>query len=197
MSAASLPTDPAVRFTPEYFWPALTEGECDPLDNESFLIAERRTRVAAAYCRGLSMREVAKEVSTTEKSISFSTVRDDLQAVFRGWQKVAIRSRGEQIARELMLLAHREADIEREWEKSKGERVEQYAERREGKTPSTGTKLKKIQGVGDPRLAALLLQCWDRRCRLLGLLEAADLRKNPEVAPTAKLIAGVDPVEAV
>jgi len=173
------------------FWPEITPDEGETLDNETLTIADRRVRVAAAYCARKSMRTIA-----TELKCSFGTVQGDLKAVFEGWKRMAVRSMAEQIADALMRLTERETDIEREWEKSKGSRTETHSEQTGGDRPSSKAKVRKREGYGDPRLAALLIQCWDRRCKLLGLLRPEDFRKI-DALPPVKYVAGLDPAEVV
>ena len=168
-------------------FPEVTDEEGRTLDNETLLIAERRIRVIARYRRRESMRQI----SIAEKC-SFGTVRNDIHVILENYKRIAARSAQEHIADQLQRLADREADIEAEWEKSKGERIETHAEQRNG---SSTAKLKKKQAYGDPRLAMILLQCWDRRCKLLGLLQPGDFGKDG--LPPVKMVAGLDPVEAV
>lgn len=174
-----------------FFFPELTEQEAKLLDGETARIMERRTRVMALYRRGLSMEAIRKEVGC-----SVGTVHHDIHTVFEGYKRFAARSAQEHIADALQRLAAREADIEREWERSKGEQIESTQGKRDGRVRTGQATVKKKQRYGDPRLAALLMQCWDRRCKLLGLLKPDDL-KNRDGEPPVKYVAGIDPTELV
>lgn len=177
-----------------FFFPEITPDEARCIDSETVVIMERRVRVMALYRRGRTMKAIADEVRC-----SLGTVHGDIHAVLEGYKRMSGRDAAAHVADSLQRLAAREADIEGEWEKSKGESVETYTGRRgvKGGGSSDEAKVKKKQRYGDPRLAALLLGCWDRRCRLLGLLKSDDFRASRDALPPVKYVAGVDPVELV
>jgi hypothetical protein len=82
-------------------------------------------------------------------------------------------------------------------ERSRGDLVEKS---RTGKRDSDGDgtvggSVKKRQRYGDPRLHALLVQCWRARCVLLGLLDKAET--GADKLPAVKLVAGLNPLEVV
>lgn len=170
-------------------------GEQDDaiLDDERFFVAERRAKTARMYQQKRTMRQISAELK-----VSLGTVHSDIQAVLNGWRQFARQSVADLIVLELARLAHREADIEVEWEKSKGDLTETATGRR---TNTSGTfdtaAVKKRQRNGDPRLAALLLKCWEMRCKLLGLLRPEDFASKGNVLPPTKFVAGIDPVDAV
>ena len=180
-------------------FPEVTEEEGKYLDGETATIMERRARVMAMYRRGRTMRAIKDELGC-----SLGTVHHDIHTVLEGYKRLARRNADEHLADALQRLSSREADIEAEWEKSKGEKVETYTGRRSkgkssGKDKSDGgdtdeARVRKTQRYGDPRLAALLMNCWDRRCRLLGLLKAEDMQAI-KVPPTKVVGPGV--LEAV
>ena len=171
-----------------FFFPEVTEGEARILDRETLRIMQRRVRVIGLYRQRMTMMAIAEEVGC-----SYGTVHSDMHTVLEGYKRIAAHNVQDHLADQLQRLAAREADIEAEWEKSKGDRVETFAEQR---SSGNTAKLKKKQAYGDPRLAHILLQCWDRRCRLLGLLEAGDVRGRDGLPPV-KLVAGLDPLEVV
>jgi hypothetical protein len=183
-----------------FYWPEISP-EDNELDNETLVISERRARIASQYCARKSMRDISRD-----ERCSLGTVYNDLHAVFEGWKRLAAKSYGDHVADALLRLAHREADIEGEWEKSKGEAVESYTSRRKrarrqldkekDSDETDEARVKKKQQYGDPRLAAILMQIWDRRCRILGLLKAEDFR-SMNALPPVKVVAGLDPAEVV
>lgn len=165
--AADEPAEPAPPPL-SLFFPEIAPGEARTLDGETAKIAERRARVMHGYRRGLGMGTIAQQVGC-----SLGTVHHDLHAVLEGYRRIAARSAAEHLADALQRLNHRELDIQGEWEKSKGESVEAHTSRRTvGQSQTDHATVKKRQRYGDPRLAALLMGCWDRRCKLLGLLVA-------------------------
>lgn len=182
----SLPTLPPLSL----FFPEVTDEEAKCLDGETVRIAERRARVMALYRRGLSMETIRKEVGC-----SIGTVHHDIHTVLEGYRRLAGRETAQLVADALQRLTARETDIEREWEKSKGELTETATSKRDGRAPQASASVKKKQRYGDPRLSAQLLQCWDRRCRLLRLLNDDDLKGDG--LPPVKLVAGLDPAELV
>lgn len=150
------------------FFPGVTPAESQTLDRETCRIEERRLRVMALYRSGLGMAAIAER-----SGCSLATCYRDVQAVLEGYRRIAARSAAEHLADALQRLNHRELDIQGEWEKSKGESVEAHTSRRTANGGQTDhATVKKRQRYGDPRLAALLMGCWDRRCKLLGLLVA-------------------------
>src|SRR5262245_10120261 len=193
------PTDPPPDPSAEtirplsFFFPEVTEEEARYLDGETATIMERRARIMAMYRRVRTVREVRDEVGC-----ALGTVQRDIHIVLEGYKRLANRNADEHLADALQRLSAREADIEAEWEKSKWEKVETYTGRRsKGKNSGTDTdeaRVRKTQRYGDPRLAALLMQCWDRRCRLLGLLKAEDMTAI-RIPPTKVVGPGV--LEAV
>lgn len=163
------------------------------LDAERLIVAERRAKTARLYYARKTMRDIAAELK-----IGLATVHDDIHTVLAGWARYAKQNVAMLVVNELARLNHIERDIEIEWEKSKGEVVETATGRRSNSTGSHDTAaVKKKQRYGDPRLAALLLKCWENRCKLLKLLNQDDLKGNGDNLPPVKFVAGLDPVEAV
>jgi len=178
-------------------WPetASAPGEAADhnLDNERFLVAERRAKSARLYQQKKTMRQIAAELK-----VSLQTVHADIHAVLEGWKLYARQNMAQLIVSEIARLAHREADIEIEWERSKGSYTEDNAQTgSRGQNSFSQASRKTRQRYGDPRLAALLLKCWEMRCKLLGMLKPDDLSSRGDTLPPVKLVAGIDPVELV
>lgn len=173
--------------------PAPGEQADRNLDNERFLIAERRAKAASLYHAKKSMREISAQLK-----VSLQTVHADIHAVLDGWKRFARQNMAELIVRELARLAHREMDIEIEWERSKTSYSEDSAQAgTRGQNQFGQTSRKTRQRFGDPRLAALLLKCAEMRYRLLGILKPEDISARGDSLPPVKLIAGTNPVEMV
>lgn len=146
-----------------FFFPEVTEEEARKVDGETAIIMERRCRVMALYRQRRTMQEIASALKC-----GIGTVHRDIHAVLEGYKRIAARTTHEHLVDELQRIAHREADTEREWERSKGELVETSASKR---NKFDATSVKKKQRVGDPRLMSLLLKWTELRCKLLGLLK--------------------------
>jgi len=177
-------------------WPETNPADDEEgsyLDNERLIIAERRKKASELYLAKWSMRKIADELK-----VSLRTVQRDIHAVLDGWEKYTKQNYSRLIVNELARLAHRESDIEIEWEKSKGEVTETSTGKRRvnGNTHDTAA-VKKKQRYGDPRLAQLLLRCWELRCKLLKLLTAEDVLQKDKVIQGVKLVAGIAPGELV
>src|SRR5262245_45961432 len=153
MGAESHPSDDAGDSGPvpesvtplSFFFPELNEDEARLLDGETARIMERRARVMALHRRGLSVEAIRAEIGC-----SVGTVHHDIHTVFEGYKRFAARSAQEHIADALQRLAAREVDIEREWERSKGDQVESTQGKRDGKSPGGQVCVKKRQRYGDP-----------------------------------------------
>lgn len=170
-----------------YFPDEATAG--GPVDHETALIAERRVRVMALYRAKRSMRAIAELVGC-----SLGTVHADVHAVLEAYKLRAGQQAAWHVADLLQLLSHREAQVEADLERSKGEFVESSTSRRRtAGGPLDQATVKRRQKYGDPRLHALLQGYWDRRAKLLGAFRDSDFRG----APPTKLVAGVDPLDDV
>lgn len=173
--------------------PAPGESADRNLDDERFTISERRAKAARLYQQKKTMRQIAAELK-----VSLRTVHTDIHAVLEGWKLYARQHIAELIVMELSRLAHRESDIEIEWERSKGSYTEDNAQTgSRGQNSFSQASRKTRQRYGDPRLAALLLKCWEMRCKLLGMLKPEDISARADSLPPVKLVAGIDPVELV
>jgi hypothetical protein len=172
------------------FFPSISEEEARLIDGETAKIAERRARVMDLWRRGRSVRFIKDTLGC-----SVGTVHRDIHQVLEGYRRITLRTVAEKMADELQRLAHREAELEIDLERSRGDFTETTTSRRNGKTAGDSAVVKKRQRFGDPAIHSLLLQCWDRRCRLLGLFKSVDMQGVE--TPPVKLVAGLDPVEAV
>jgi len=173
-------------------WPESAPETAQSVDQESAAMAERRARVFRLYARGKTMRQVAEEAGT-----SLATVCRDVNHVLDAYRLAALQDAHHHVARELARLAAIEAELWDAWERSKGEATETTTARRGGASGEAGeSRTRRRQRDGDPRVMRLVLGCWERRCRLLGLLRAEDF-KDTGAMPPVKLVAGLDPAELV
>lgn len=171
--------------------PELDAEEARHLDHETFIVVERRVKAMELYRRRQSMTAIAKELKC-----SIATVSRDIAKVLDGYRRQMGQDARWHIANELQRLNYREAEIEKDLERSRGEFVETTVGRRSSAGGSGGdqTSVKKRSKYGDPRLHALLQNYWLHRCKLLGLLKGDDLTGG---LPPVKLISGINPVDEV
>lgn len=182
---------PASRVSPADYFPEITPDEGERIDNETLILAERRLAVVRLYRRGLTMKAIAAEVKCSP-----STVHKDIHAVLENVKRLTARTARDHLADALQRLNDREYEIERDLERSRGEQVETVAGRRVLSGGAVdATSVKKRTRYGDPRLHALLLKCWENRCKLLGLL--SDVTAADGVAVPVKMVSGVNPAEVV
>lgn len=171
-------------------WPEMAPEPVDSLDQESAALAERRAKVFRLYARGLSIRAIAEHESV---KASKSTVGRDVQHVMDSYRLIAMQDAAAHVARELSRLAILEAEALDAWDRSKGEQREEASASR-GEFQSSSTKRRTRDG--NPSFLKIAVVCWDRRCRLLGLLKSDDFRADAGLPPV-KLVAGMDPTELV
>lgn len=165
------------------FWPEISPDD-KPLDNRSLAIAERRAKAARLYVDRKPMRQIADALGC-----SLGTTHNDLKVVLDGWKRMASKAMAEHVAEALAKLAALEASIQEQWDKSC-----RQADGADEDETEWDRSQKKPSG-GDPRYVALLQGCWDRRCKILGLLKSDDFKGKG--TPPTKLVAGFDPTEVV
>jgi hypothetical protein len=179
-----------VLVSPADYFPEITVEEGKRIDNETLLIAERRLAVIRLYRRGRTMRQIATEVKCSP-----GTVHADVHALLENVKRQASRDAREHLADQLQRLSDREYQIELDLERSRGEQIETSGGRRVlASGPVDTTSVKKRTKYGDPRLHALLLKCWENRCRLLGLFSDQDFDVGQV---PVKVVSGVNPGELV
>ncbi len=169
-------------------WPEVEPGPLETLDAESAVMAEARAKAFRLYTRRMSLRQIADELK-----IHHSTAGRYVNQVLDGYRRYAMQDARAHLAAELGRLATLEAELWEAWDRSKGEAVETFT----GKTDrGSSAKVTKKQRHGDPRIMKLLLDAWDKRCRLLGLLAGGDA-KSASGTPPVKFVAGINPEELV
>jgi len=133
---------------------------------DKFRIAERRKTVASLYLQGKFQDEIAKVVK-----VDRGTVSRDLKALQEEWLKSGVMDLNAAKARELAKIDEIERQAWVAWEQSRkdAETMEVTGTAQGGKgKPDKVKKITKGQ-AGDPRFLAILLDCTNRRCELLGL----------------------------
>ena len=133
---------------------------------DKFRIAERRKTVASLYLQGKYQEEIATVVK-----VDRGTVSRDLKVVQEEWLKSGVMDLNAAKARELAKLDEVERQAWDAWEESRkdAETMEVTGTAQGGKgKPDKVKKITKGQ-AGDSRFLAIILDCVNRRCEILGL----------------------------
>jgi hypothetical protein len=144
----------------------------------SAAVDARRARVASYKVRGFSIRQTAAALAgdgvlnpSTKKPWSIKVICEDLQELAARWQADAKRDVGEHQARELERLDEMERQAWAAWHRGIGKKQQTFTERRDGGRGGGGSKasVRTEDLNGDPRFLQVLLDCQERRAKLLGL----------------------------
>lgn len=121
----------------------------------------RRAVVAQRYLQRETYAQIAAAVG-----VSSVTVWKDVQRIRAGWKESAEQAIGERIAQEMATLDEIERRAWLAWEASKSDIRVTYAETNDG---SSKAGQRTTTTPGDPRWAGIILDCVERRCKLLGI----------------------------
>lgn len=197
--AATTEIPPAIRI----LWPEVAPEEQDQFDHESAVMAERKAKVFRLYTRGMSCRAIADQLAAeagSGKSVEtrhYSTISRYVREIYENYRLIALQDAASHVATQLAKLDAMETELWTAWDRSKGEMVETTTGRRSTASGSHDTAaVKKKQREGNHKIMALIQGCWDRRCKLLGLMKSEDFKGMNGLPPT-KFVAGLDPLEAV
>jgi hypothetical protein len=140
-----------------------------PTSSDRLLILARRKRVADAYLSGRIQFEIARE-----EGVDHSTISRDLAAIRKDWRESALMDLDAKFDEELAKLDQVEREAWAAWRESTTtlhthSREEIIGGRDDGATRTTE---KRQQRCGDPAFLQIILQCLDRRCKLLQLQPA-------------------------
>lgn len=136
---------------------------------------ERRKRileVSELYLAGKPQHEIAQKLGCTQQQVSY-----DLKLMRRYWLQSSIANFDTRKNEELAKINMVERECWESWEKSKQKSVKMVKEKRpiinkEGMLESEEKTTTTIEDTaGDPRWMQLILQCSERRVKLLGLDE--------------------------
>lgn len=135
--------------------------------------AERRVEVAK-----LSRHKVPPDLIAAELGVSVDVVRQDMAIVRQAYLNLATRSYAEQVADEIASINAVEEAAWKAWEKSTEQKVRdkqklEPAAIADGKGPSqvVAREIVRENQVGDPRFLDIIVQCSDKRTKLLGLAQ--------------------------
>lgn len=132
-----------------------------------------RAMIAALHAQGLSQLEIAQQITAARPySLSRSQIQFDLQVLTDRWREDSLRDTVMAKAEQLAKLCHLERECWQAWERSKQPAecitVEEIAVGKE-KLPGQKTTTSRKGQAGDPALLGRILDCIDKRCRMLGL----------------------------
>ncbi|GAP96084.1 hypothetical protein [Leptolyngbya sp. NIES-2104] len=119
------------------------------------------TEIARRYLMGETQSTIAESLKVSQQTISA-----DMKLIRKRWRDSSIRDFDEAIAVELAKIDLVEAEFWEQWEKSKLPKQVKKNEKADGFTKQTTIEETKC---GNPAFLAGVLNCIDRRCRLLGL----------------------------
>lgn len=125
-------------------------------------------RISSLYLRGWRQADIAAELGLSQGQIS-----QDLRVIQKRWRESTAINLDEAKAKELSRLDELERTFWAAWEQSKSERTKARQETdgksKDGKPNVKKASIEKEQRDGNPVFLQGVLNCIDRRCKLLGL----------------------------
>jgi transposase len=141
----------------------MTVAKTRESEREEFEITERQQKVARLYIQGKYQSQIADELK-----VDPATVSRDIQAIRENWRASALFDYSTAIGRELALLDAVEKEAWAEYLKSKEATVKDTRE----SIANVGVKVSvtKTTRTGDPRYLAIVMECSEKRAKLMGLI---------------------------
>lgn len=141
------------------------------------MMEARRARVASFKIQGKSLREMADLLEKdgyvnprTGKAWSLHILSEDVQLLEARWRESSMADIAVAKAAELAKLDEIEREAWGAWHRSYGKRQATSTERRTGgKAPGDKARVTTEEVSGDPRFLAIVLDCQQRRAKMLGL----------------------------
>jgi hypothetical protein len=141
------------------------------------VVDDRRTQMAALKIRGLSLRQAQVEMAKaghfnprTGQPWSITVLSSDLALLTSQWRAAASRDVAEWIRLELEGLDDVERKAREAWERGIGKKQKTVTERNvDGKGGGSKARVETEDLNGDPRFLSIILDCQQRRAKLLGL----------------------------
>lgn len=133
---------------------------------------ERRRRVEDRYLEGGSIAEIAAELTVSQRVVS-----NDLRSIRLAWTRERTSEGTTRLELELRKIDRLEREAWRAWERSRKD-LDSTKVSRDGARAKAERTLRKQ--TGDPRFLAVVKDCIDRRCRLLGILATAQKKSAGE-----------------
>ena len=139
-------------------------------------------QITELYLRGKRQSEIAPLLNLSQGMIS-----NDLKVIQRRWRESTTMNLDEAKAKELARLDELEREFWAAWEASKGERTQARQEKNNAGA-TVKASMTKEQRDGNPAFLTGVLNCIDRRCKLLGL----DAPTKSELAVTQPIAVTID-----
>lgn len=137
-------------------------------------LQERRRRVEDRYLQGVPIANITAELSLEQKTVS-----SDLRWIRVAWTRERASEGASRLELELRKIDRLEHEAWNAWLRSQKEFDATKVSRDGAKEKAERTIRKQ---TGDPRFLAVVKDCIDRRCRLLGML-ANSQKKNAGEKP--------------
>lgn len=173
----------------QLLWPEVGAEPVSEMDNETCILAEKRAQAFRLYTQRKSVREVAGALK-----VSVATAARYVRHVLDAYLRFQAQDASAHLGRELGRLAAIEAELWEAWEKSKSESVETFTGRREGQSMSNEARVKRKQREGSVAIMKLILEVFDKRCQMLGLLDTSKETYKPT---PVKLFGNYNPMDDV
>jgi len=124
-------------------------------------VEKDRREIANLYLQGIIQAEIGARLGMTQPMVCY-----DIKVIKKRWLASSVRDFDEAKARELARIDNVETVAWRQFELSQGDKKSTTVKKSEGGTEAT----KKIEErLGDPRYLKIVLDCVDRRCKILGV----------------------------
>jgi transposase len=160
--------------------------------------------ISSMYLKGISQSEIAEKTG-----IDQATVSRTLKALQSEWQTRAILNVDERKRMELERIDLVEREAWQAWEKSKGKKSEQFTRSKGRPSKLDPTKMemqpqidvqnKQWEADGDAKYLTIVMQCVERRCKILGIdapIKTADYQLTAQTPkPILRRIAAGVPVD--
>lgn len=121
-------------------------------------------KIAEHYLRGYSHEQIAERVGLSRQQIGY-----DLKVLRERWRESQLAAIDEVKARELEKLDRMESELWEQWERSKGDRTRRKVGTKSGAQAGETREMVTEERLGDPRYMQAILQCIEKRTKLLGL----------------------------
>jgi len=122
-----------------------------------------RQQVAKLSLEGLSTYAIAAQMNVSQR-----TVWRDLEIIRKEWRDRSVEMIDEVKAKELAKLDKVEAEAWAAYWRSTTDREKRVAEMRPGPSGGKFTKIETEGQAGDPRFLKIILDCQERRAKILG-----------------------------
>ncbi len=132
--------------------------------NTNDAVQKRRVTVSEMYLAGKTQYQIALEVGVTRQQIS-----QDLKRIRQEWRSSTLHNFDEKVGLELAKLDQVEHDAWVAWGDSIGTHVVTTQKNGEHGLETT-IRTEKL--AGDPRYLHIILDCVEKRCKMLGLFAA-------------------------